>query len=94
MPDIEAVAELSLRREELVARLAALVEYNRGRYIKTDEIDGQKKHTIDATLTKINEEMKFRNRRMDSVSWRNAVRAVLGEDAYNQCRDWIMINGH
>lgn len=92
MPDIEAVGELSLRRTRLVERKRELIAYWDGRYAKKDHKDSAELAGIDLTLTKVNEEIKMRNRRMDNASWRNAVRAVLGDDAYNLCREWVIIN--
>lgn len=94
MPDIEAVAELRLRRTRAIEEKEECEEYMAGRSgaARADAVSRQL--GINKLLTKINEELKTRNLRMDNASWRNAVRTVLGDEAYEQCREWIMINGH
>lgn len=93
MPDIEAVQELSLRRTELIERAQRIKTFWLGRFARMSVEDGATLAGIDLTLTKIKEESKLRNLRIDNASWRNAVRTVLGVDAYEACREWIMING-
>lgn len=92
MPDIEAVRELQSRRSELIQRKTEITDYWRGRYVKRSEEDNETIVAIDLALIKVNEEIKFRNRCLDSVSWRNAVRAIYGEEGYLACREWIVMN--
>lgn len=94
MPDIEALQELSQRREGMVIRKTEIVDYWRGRYRKMSLEDTESIASIDLALVKINEEIKTRNRRMDNASLRAAVRAIFGEEGYAKCREWMMINGH
>lgn len=92
MPDVEAIQELHDRRAKLVERRIEINAYWAGRFVKRTEEDVETTNMIDATITKINQEMKERNRRLNNATWRNAVRAVCGEDAYLKCREWIVIN--
>lgn len=94
MPDIEALQELSQRRESMVARKTEIIDYWRGRFKKMSAEDTESFASIDLALVKINDEIKTRNRRMDNASWRAAVRAIYGEEGYVRCREWMLINGN
>lgn len=93
MPDTEAIDLLRDRRTKLVAERSELVSYAAGRHPNIKREAGQRLAEIDPSITKLNEEISKRCNRQNNASWRNAVRTVLGEDAYNACREWIMING-
>lgn len=93
MPDIEAEQELLLRRDELVLQNAMLSQEKnsaKNRFIERDL--GTAMAENNALLTKVNDEIKIIRQRMDRLNWRNAVKAVFGDDGYLKCRQWMEAN--
>lgn len=92
MPFDEQEQECVLRREHVTLQLAVL----RGAKAKAED-DGRVSEARRlgvaifedcAQLTALNERIKYLRRQLDGISWRNGVRAVLGEDAYLQVVEW------
>jgi hypothetical protein len=92
MPFEEHEQECVLRREHVVLQLGVLAEAKslaegRGSKAEASAI-GRDIFALGAQLTMLNERIKYIRRLMDSLSWRKAVRSVLGEEAYEQCVVW------
>ena len=75
MPHVEAIEELQARRAELVAEKA--------------DRDGSEDQSLAALLTRINAEIKRINLLRNRVQWKDAVKALYGQDAYDACAAWI-----
>lgn len=93
MPFDEAEQECVLRREHNVLTVAMLtVEADKaraaGRRKEADEI-GREIFLISSQNTALNERARYLRRVMDRITWREAVRAVLGHDAALECGLWI-----
>lgn len=93
MPDVEALDELRRRRTKSVARQQHLLGFIRGRTGKDRDEAARELDMINVLMVKIKEEVRIRNDRMDNYNWRNAVRTLLGPEAYDLCKEWIMVNG-
>lgn len=91
MPDYEADQELRLRKDELVLENAMLKnEIDHGRH------SDRERHRIgvvicenNMAINRIKQELRDISNRSTKTSWRKAVLAVLGEEAYEACRIWI-----
>lgn len=92
MPDIEAEQELILRREELTLQKAMLGAQIDKCAEKEAKAIGREIRSMDASLTKINEELKIVRRRMDRLCWRNAVKANFGQEGFEKCLIWMEAN--
>lgn len=95
MPAWEAEQELVLRRENnaleivmLQSLMAEELEASNGRKTAESRRIGEELYAIGAQNSLINERIKYLRRLQDSISWRRAVRAVCGDDAYEECAQW------
>ncbi len=85
MPDVEALEELRIRRA------SALVELERLRGEDSDKFvpsHGVRISQLCALISLIKDDMKKRNVRLDNSNWREAVKAVFGEEGFQQCLLW------
>jgi hypothetical protein len=89
MPDIEAIHELRIRKDDLVLQKAVLHGEKANATLRDANLITQSLIENDALITKINAETKMRNLRMDRTAWRNAVRAVYGDEGVEKCVVWI-----
>lgn len=89
MPDVEAEMELVMRRHALTDENADLIVFRKGRFDRAGDEAGVRIIQNQAQLTRLGDELKMVRNRMDRTSWRKAVKAVLGEEAYDQCALWI-----
>lgn len=94
MPLAEAEQELVLRREENALVLAMLQKEKseaKNKFIEKDI--GNEIFNVMSQMTKINERIKYLRKLQDKVTWKNAVRALYGQDAVEECVIWIETNG-
>ena len=99
MPAWEAEQELVLRRERNQLELAVLtvarseVSERPGKQSKREaERIGVEIQSINRQMTRINERIKYLRRLMDRLQWKEAVKAVFGDEGYEQCVVWIEQN--
>lgn len=92
MPDIEAEMELSKRRVIVIRENAELQAFLSGRFNKDAERAGERMRDNNLQLVMLNEELKIVRKRMDRVSWKNAVVACFGQEAMETCLHWIRQN--
>lgn len=92
MPVIEQEQECVLRREHVALRLAML---HGEKVAAEDRHDKREASRIgvamfedNAQITVLNERIKYLRRLLEAISWRNAVKAVLGQEAYEQVVLW------
>lgn len=85
MPDVEAIQELRLRRDGVLDRVRFMQNDDRGRFVPQH---GDEIYASQRLLTLLNDELRNRNIRLDSLSWKNAVTAIFGEEGYEKCRIW------
>lgn len=93
MPLIEAEQELVLRREENSLALAMLKNEKsnvRNRFAEKDI--GNEMANLMAQMTKINERIKYIRKLQEKFKWKNAVSALYGQDAADECVIWIAKN--
>lgn len=92
MPWEEHEQECVLRRERVVLQMAMLLREKAGASERGENVEAKRLGTAHseaaAQLTLINERIKYIRRLMDAWSWRNAVKTVLGDEAYEQLREW------
>ena len=90
MPDVEAVHELTLRRDSITLENAMLhTEREREHKVKQMQRLGVAIIANQSLLTKINTEIKVRNKRITCAGWQEAVRAIYGPEGYFKCREWM-----
>lgn len=93
MPSLEAEQELVLRRERISSELSAmqleLADAKRRRDYTAESALGRQLFRMAASLTLVNERIKYLRKVHDTIMWRRAVSAVLGADAYEQCAAWV-----
>ena len=92
MPPFEAEQELTLRRENIALELAMLtvertkINPKAGKKEKQEwELLGRAIFEVGHRMTKINERIKYLRKLQDKIHWRNAVRALFGDEAVAQC---------
>lgn len=90
MPLVEVESELTLRRIILVAENIELQKYCAGRDVVSEF--GVRMHGNNRQLSMINDELKRIRNVMDRTNWRNAVKAVYGQEAFEKCYLWIEQN--
>lgn len=96
MPALEAEQELVLRRERyaveqqelILARAAAERRHDH----TTHAALGRQMFVLAQQAVQINERIKYLRRVGDRVTWREAVKQVLGQEAAEQCAAWIAQN--
>lgn len=95
MPPCEAELECTLRREENSLKIAMLqkelVRIMDRTGVKTKEWRsiGVEISKIGAQNTLLNERAKYLRRLMDKLQWKEAIRAIYGDDGVAQCAVWI-----
>lgn len=94
MPDIEALEQLELRRENCAQQMAVITTARaelESRGIRNADWRrlGQEIVVIGADLSRLNVAIKQVNRRMDRTSWAMAVTAIYGQDGFAACRQWM-----
>lgn len=99
MPDEEAEIELVLRMEHHHLQYAVCMRARQelaGRSEKDKKREfarlGQEVAAMSHDFGRLRDELKMIRRRMDRLNWSKAVRDVLGEEAYEQCRVWMAAN--
>lgn len=96
MPSLEAEQELVLRREGVTAEMSALQseleEAKRRRNATAESAIGRQLFQLAASLTLVNERIKYLRQVADRIMWRKAVKEVLGQEAYEQCCEWIAMH--
>lgn len=95
MPFAEAEQECVIRRENnsleiamLQQEISAILDRTGVRNQEAKSI-GSEMAGIMAQNTILNERIKYLRRLQDKVKWKEAVRAVFGDDAVDQCVVWI-----
>ena len=94
MPEIEALEQLEMRRENAAMQLATVQRERaeleeRGRRNGEWRRLGQEVPIIGADLSRLNLAIKQINRRMDAISWAKAVMAIYGAEGFAACREWM-----
>jgi hypothetical protein len=88
MPFEEHEQECVLRRERVIRQIAMLREKHRDAIGKEANQIGAAIDQDNAQLSRLNERIKYLRRLMDTISWKNAVKKVLGEEVYEQLIVW------
>lgn len=99
MPDTEAEQELIFRKERGAAEVAMLsAEAHRlseqgyaKKTARANEI-GKALQVVGADNQRINEALKALRRRMDAATWSKAVTAIFGQEGYERCKVWMLMN--
>ena len=99
MPDAEAERELLLRKERGAAQLAMLQTEHHGlrergiakKSARSLQI-GTAIAIVNADNSRVNEALKALRRRMDETTWAKAVIAVFGQEGYERCKVWMIVN--
>jgi hypothetical protein len=99
MPDAEAEMELILRKERGAADVAMLqTEHHdligNGHSKKSARVlqIGAAIATVCADNVRINEALKRIRRRMDAANWAKAVTAIFGQEGFERCKVWMIVN--
>ena len=99
MPDIEALQEIRMRRDDLSAHMAMLSTTLHdlkleGRTKASPKVTaaGHAIAVVNADLTRIKEAIRECNVRLDRLTWAKAVTAVYGQEGYERCRLWMFAN--
>jgi hypothetical protein len=96
MPAWGAEQECVLRRESNALQIAMLQRESAKIIercgVRTKEVVaiGSEISGVMGQMTKLNERIKYLRRVNDACSWRRAVTALYGADAFNECRAWIV----
>lgn len=93
MPAVEAEQECVLRREYMLLQMNMLKnqkpEPGPGRIREQKRIN-EEIWLMQQTIGVINERMHFYRNVRNNASWSNAVKALFGQDGWNQCREWVV----
>lgn len=93
MPAIEAEQECVLRREYMVLQINMLnqqkPEPGPGR-IREERLIAQELVQLQTSISVINERIKYYRKVRNAANWSNAVKALFGQDGWNQCREWVV----
>lgn len=94
MPDLEALEQLEMRRENAVAQRAVMTTARAeleadGRKDAEWRRLGQEVLVLCADLSRLTLATKQINRRRDMTSWAKAVTAIYGQEGFNACRQWM-----
>lgn len=93
MPLIEAEQELVLRREKNNLTIAMLKREQETAWPQKEKDKiGVEMFQVMAQMTKINERLKYIRKLQDTIRWKNAVKALYGQEAVEQCLIWIEQN--
>lgn len=60
--------------------------------IREEKLIAQEIAQIQCSLSVINERIKHYRKVANSLSWSNAVKAIFGQEGYEQCREWMVAN--
>ncbi len=92
MPFEEHEQECVLRRERVILGLGTLRAAAHAAKQRGDDAEALNIGTAiaedNAQLTLLNERIKYLRRLIDTISWKNAVKKVLGEEVYEQLIVW------
>ncbi len=96
MPALEAEQELVLRRERYATEQQELTLARTAAEKRCDHTThaalGRQMFVLAQQVVSINERIKYLRRVGDRISWREAVKEVLGPEAVEQCAEWIARN--
>ena len=93
MPAWEAEQECVSRREQLVLEKDMMIS-ERGRLGECQDSHAMGLAIIEnnAQLTKLNERIKYLRKLQHHLQWKEAVRELFGQEAYEQCIVWIELH--
>lgn len=94
MPDIEAKEQVQLRQDTLSLQYGMLLTEKSRHGISADEslALGREMVVITCDRGRLKRALVEINRRMDATTWSGAVRAIFGQEGYERCKVWMIMN--
>lgn len=93
MPPWEAEQECVMRREDHCLQIAMLARekdeaLSRGKPAEARKL-GVALFEVGAQNTRINEHIKYLRKLQSKLEWKQAVKTLFGQEAYEQCAVWL-----